>query len=83
MINAALEPALAFLTQMLMTAARLTHIGELPVLLTKVPHPVLISGHCLAIAGMTKQSYSGRLISYVLVRAVGLGTTVVSRGRPW
>lgn len=79
MIQSALEPAVAFVTQMLMTAARLSHVGDLPGLLTKVPHPVLISGHCLAIAGMTKQSYSGRLMSYVLVCVFGLGATTDAR----
>lgn len=77
MIHSALQPAVAFVTQMLMTAARLSHVGELPGLLTKIPHPVLISGHCLAVAGMTKQSYSGRLISYVLVRYVVPRLTVL------
>ena len=79
MIQSSLEPVVAFVTQMLMTAARLSHVGELPGLLTKIPHPVLICGHCLAIAGMTKQSYSGRLMSYVLVRGLGFGTTSLAR----
>jgi hypothetical protein len=78
MIQSSLEPVVAFVTQMLMTAARLSHVGELPGLLTKIPHPVLISGHCLAIAGMTKQSYSGRLMSYVLGLLLAFGGNLMS-----
>ena len=62
-----IEPGLALLTQLLKTVATMSHIGQVPELVAKVPTTLLLVGHCLAIAGMTKNAYSGKLMGYVMV----------------
>jgi len=63
-----IQPAVAFATDLLKTSARLSHVGDVPGLLTKIPYPVLLTGHCLAISGLSKDSSSGRLMNFVVVR---------------
>ncbi len=91
MIAQQLAPVLAFVTQLLSTAAAVSRIGAVPALIAKVPGAwcrssnfakfrlpvshlprspfaavnVLLYGHCLSVAGMSKTN--GGLSSYVLV----------------
>jgi len=67
-MTAVIQPAVAFVTDLLKTSAKLSHVGDVPGLLTKVPYPVLLTGHCLAVSGLSKDLSSGRLLSFVVVR---------------
>ena len=67
MMMSTLEPLVAFVTTLLKTTAQVSRVGQLPELVSMVPFTVLLVGHCLAVAGFTKNAYSGRLLSYVLV----------------
>jgi len=70
MIAQTLAPAVELLVSVLKSFAALSRVGALPGLVAKVPVSLLLAGHCLAVAGMTKGAHGGRIASYVLVRAL-------------
>jgi hypothetical protein len=67
----ALQPAVEILVSVLKTVAALSRLAQLPVLVSKIPHDVILAGHCLAVAGMSKTVHTGRLASYVTVSLPG------------
>ena len=70
MMMTTLDHVVALVTKALMRMAALSRIGTVPGLIASIPLTVLLTGHCLAVAGMTKKAYSGRFMSYILVRRV-------------
>jgi len=77
-MTAVIQPAVAFVTDLLKTSAKLSHVGDVPGLLTKVPYPVLLTGHCLAVSGLSKDLSSGRLLSFVVGFMLAFGGNLLS-----
>lgn len=79
MALAALSSATNVLTNVLSTAADITHLGDVPGLVANVPLTFLLVGHCLAIAGMTKGRWGGsQLLSFVQGFLFAYGGSVAS-----
>jgi hypothetical protein len=67
MASGIVPTALSVVSDILSTAATVTRIDILPALVAHVPLTVLLVGHCLAIAGLTRGRYTGALLSFVQV----------------
>lgn len=83
--TAVLGQAISVLSQVLATTAKLTHIGEVPALIGRVPAEALILGHCLAVAAFTKGAWPTKLLGYVQGFLMAFGGGILANaflGRP-
>lgn len=65
-------------TNVLSTTAKVTHLGELPGLTGRIPIEVLLVGHCLAVASITKGRFGGKLLNFVQGFLMAFGGSVAS-----
>lgn len=79
MATTSLTNAVGFVSNVLSSAADVAHIGDVPTLTSTIPFRVLLLGHCLAIAGMTRGRYPGsQLLSFVQGFLMAFGGGIAS-----
>jgi hypothetical protein len=65
-------------TKALGWAASVTHVGEVAPLVDRIPIALLLVGHCLAVAGVSRGRYASQLLGYVQGFLMAFGGGIAS-----